>query len=172
VRSTAAGVLLLSLVTVIAASCAATPPAIPVGGSVAGVSALAGDWSGEYSSQATQRYGSIRFTLAVNSDTAFGDVSMQPRGPDPRAVSVGEGGAKTAPSPPPQQVLHIAFVRDMGDSVAGVLDPYQDPECKCTLHTRFSGRLRGDRITGSYATKNMETGAVTLGEWHVQRKAR
>jgi hypothetical protein len=164
--------LLWLLVTVVAASCATTPPAIPVGGNVAGVSALAGDWSGEYSSQATQRYGSIRFTLAAHADTAFGDVTMQPRATNPRAVSVDAGGSKSAPPPPSMQLLRIAFVRAVGDTVTGVLDPYEDPECKCTLLTRFAGRLRGDRITGRYSTTNVETGVVTGGEWDVHRKRR
>jgi hypothetical protein len=60
----------------------------------------------------------------------------------------------------------------VGDTVTGVLDPYEDPECKCTLLTRFAGRLRGDRITGRYSTTNVETGVVTGGEWDVHRKRR
>jgi len=172
VRSTTRGLCLLLLVAALAASCATAPPAIPVGGNVASISALAGDWSGEYSSQATQRYGSIRFTLAVNSDTAFGEVTMQARRTDARGASVSDVSSKTVAPPPPLQVLHIAFVRAMGDSVTGVLDPYEDPECKCTLVTRFAGRLHGDRIAGRYTSMNSETGGVTLGEWNVLRKTK
>jgi hypothetical protein len=152
----------------IAVSCASTPPAIPVGGSSEGVSKLAGTWNGEYSSQATQRFGSIRFALAVNSDTAHGDVTMQPRANGARAL-VTEGSATTATPPPPLQVLQIAFVRATGDSVTGVLDPYTDPSCACTVITRFAGRLRGNRITGRYSTRNTATGAETFGEWNVRR---
>ena len=151
-----------------AVSCATTPPAIPVAGSAERLSTLAGAWSGDYSSQATGRYGSIRFTLAVNSDTAFGDVTMQPRRTNLRAPSVSEGS--TATPPPPPHLLKIAFVQATGDTVAGLLDPYEDPECACTLLTRFEGRLRGNRIDGRYSTKNMDTGAVTWGEWSVRRK--
>lgn len=159
--------LVMSAVAVIAASCASTPPAIPVGGSTSAVSALTGTWEGEYSSKATERYGSIRFQLAAATDTAHGDVLMQPRRSNVRAV-VGEGVHVTPPPPP--QVLKIAFVRASGDTVAGVLDPYDDPECKCRLLTRFAGRLRGDRIDGRFSTLNTETGAVTWGDWNVRRK--
>jgi hypothetical protein len=161
------GTFVMSVVAVLAASCASTPPAIPVGGSSSAVSALTGTWEGEYSSTATERYGSIRFQLAAAADTAHGDVLMQPRRSNVRA-SVGEN-ANVAP-PPPSQVLQISFVRASGDTVAGVLDPYDDPECRCRLLTRFAGRLRGDRIDGRYSTLNTETGAVTWGEWSVRRK--
>jgi hypothetical protein len=163
------GWLALFVFVALAASCASTPPAIPVGGNAEGVSKLANTWNDEYSSQATQRYGSIRFTLAVNSDTTFGDVTMQPRKSGDRAPVVTEGTPTQATPPPPLQILRIAFVRATGDTVAGVLDPYTDPDCACTVLTRFAGRLRGDRITGRYSTRNMTTGAETFGEWNVQR---
>lgn len=164
---TPSALFMMTVVAGIAASCASTPPAIPVGGNTQGVSNLAGDWSGEYSSRATERYGSIRFTLAVNADTAFGDVTMQPR--RPTAPTVTEGGSSSATPPPPLQVLRIAFVQATGDTVAGVLDLYEDPDCACTVLTRFAGQLRGDRITGRYSTRNMTTGAEAWGEWHADR---
>ena len=57
-----------------------------------------------------------------------------------------------------------------GDTVAGMLDRYTDPDCDCTLLTRFEGLLRDNRIEGRYSSKNMETGGVTIGEWSVHRQ--
>ena len=152
-------------------SCATTPPAIPVGGSSERLAALAGTWNGDYSNPTMGRFGSIRFTLAVNSDTAFGDVTMQPKRERSRNVSVTEGKPAVAPpAPPPPVLLKIAFVEAMGDTVAGLLDPYHDPECSCTLLTRFEGRLRGNRITGRFSTRNLDTGQVTWGDWNVRRR--
>ena len=163
--------LLATLVAVSAAaicSCSMMPPPIPVVGSSERVAALAGTWSGDYSSEATGRYGSIQFTLSADSDTAHGEVVMQPRHPVTRGPADHDGRG-VAP-PPASQALSVAFVHAVGDTVQGLLRPYEDPECDCTLVTKFAGRLRGDRIEGRYSTLNTTTGITPAGEWSVRRK--
>lgn len=159
---------LLVLVAALAATaCSSMPSPVPVSGSPAQIQALAGSWAGNYSSAATGRYGTIRFTLAAGSDTANGDVVMVPRKPIHPAPQQG-GGVVAQPATP--STLHIAFVHAAGDSVRGTLAPYPDPDCGCTLMTWFAGRLSGSRIQGKYTSRNTETGALTFGEWSVKRQ--
>ena len=151
-----------------ASSCASSMPApVPVSGSPAQIQALAGTWTGNYSSAATGRDGTIRFILAAGSDTAHGDVFMVPRKP---TQGTPPRNGVVVNLPPTPSTLHIAFVHAAGDSVIGTLDPYPDPNCGCTLATWFEGRLRGDRIQGKYTSRNTETGERTFGEWSVRRQ--
>ena len=50
---------------------------VPVQGSGAERSRLAGEWSGRYWSDSTGRRGSIRFTLPERSDSGFGEVQIR-----------------------------------------------------------------------------------------------
>jgi hypothetical protein len=149
------------------ASCSSMPPPIPVAGGREALSELAGQWSGDYFSTQTGRHGSIIFELAAESDTAFGDVLMIPRR---EMQPVSTHPASQAPAYTPPSAIRIAFVRAEGDSVVGLLDPYDDPECGCTLFTRFAGRMRADEIVGTYSTRNQKSGEITTGEWRVRRR--
>jgi hypothetical protein len=146
--------------------CASTPAAVPVEGAPADLSALAGDWEGEYSSQATGRLGSIVFKLVPGEGQARGDVLMIPRGSNEpyRPRSGGEGPAPAGGS----QLLTIRFVRAEGGKVSGVLDPYWDPDCDCEVNTTFVGTIRGDTIEGTF-TSERGPGRV-FGNWKVSRK--
>ena len=153
-------------------------PAVPVIAASPGeLSALVGKWSGEYSSAASGRRGSIVFTLAAGRDTAVGDVVMMPvdgGGPLRRASDNAVYAAGATPSrvvaPGTSSALTIRFVRLAGDSVAGMLDPYEAPDCACVLTTRFVGRVRGDRIEGTYETRGSPTNGPVAGRWRVKRQ--
>jgi hypothetical protein len=155
------------------AGCRATPSPVRVVGSPGDVSALAGEWDGEYSSAETGRSGSIAFRLVAGRDTAFGDVVMVPAGAARPLSPAGVPGA-----PPPRggeqpssgsQVLTITFVRIAQDSVSGALQPYEGPDCDCTLTTTFSGHVRGDRIDGTFVTRGAG-GPGQTGRWTVRRR--
>jgi hypothetical protein len=154
---------------VLALGCATAPPPVPIEGTAAQVSALAGHWEGEYESRATGRTGSIVFDLKAGEDHAHGEVVMIPRGsstayrPAPRPSGQGAGSAATA------ELLTIRFVRAEGETVNGTLDPYWDPDCSCEVTTSFVGEVRGDRIAGTFTS--MRTAGRVSGTWKATRRA-
>ena len=159
------------LLLALLAACASTGAApVPVRGETEDVLRLDGEWAGEYGSAATGRSGSIVFRLAAGADTARGDVVMIPRGagsPLLRAPAEGsEAAGRPAATP---QTLTIRLVRVEGTRVDGVLDPYLDPECSCPVYTRFEGEVRGDRISGTFASRGAGPSPVT-GTWSVRRR--
>src|SRR5213596_221876 len=60
-------------------ACGASRSPVPLVGGSTDISALTGEWAGEYSSAESGRSGSISFTLRAAGDSAFGDVVMIPR---------------------------------------------------------------------------------------------
>jgi hypothetical protein len=155
------------VVTALSLSCASTPAAVPVEGAAAELSALAGRWKGEYSSEATGRSGSIEFELVAGEDHAHGDVLMIPRGsasPYRPAPRPGEAPSTAAAS----QLLKIRFVKAEGGKVTGTLDPYWDPDCGCEVTTTFEGEVRGNTIRGTFAS--VHTAARVFGTWSAARK--
>jgi hypothetical protein len=158
---------MLVVAVAVSASCATIPAPIPVSGTTPGLTALSGRWSGDYWSPMTGRHGSIEFTLAVDADTAFGEVLMVPRHRSRNRQSDEVAVSSAPPSPRP---LNIRFVRATSDSVSGMLAPYEDPECGCLLITRFVGRFAGGSIEGRYETLNTRTLETTSGTWNVHRE--
>jgi hypothetical protein len=146
-------------------ACSSTPknpsPPVPVGGERSDISALAGRWDGEYSSEATGRSGSIVFELKPGDKIARGDVLMIPR-----------GGQAPAPKPgaPIPQVLNIGFVSAAGGVLTGTMDPYVSPDCDCEVQTTFVGRLSGDTVEGTFTTTPAGNAPITTGRWKMTRK--
>lgn len=174
----AATALAILLGAVIDGCVSAPAPAVPVTGSAQELAALAGTWEGEYSSDATGRRGSIRFTLRSATDSAFGDVVMLPTGaaqPLVRASSGERGGVERAGAErgagvARTDVLTIRFVRADDGMVTGSLDPYRAPDCDCILTTTFSGELRGDAIEGTFVTTGDVAAPRQSGRWRVTRR--
>ena len=155
------------VLAVLAAGCAATTPSVPVQGNVADLSRLAGEWSGEYVGDAGGRRGVITFKLAAGADTAQGDVIMFPQ--QRYTTRLVDDAQKTGSMPTPQD-LSIRFVRTTGGLVSGQLDPYTDPECRCTVTTTFEGRLKGDTIEGHYVSHREGRVDPLRGNWKVKRR--
>lgn len=153
-----------------ASACAARQATVPVVGAAGDVSALAGQWAGDYSSPQSGRAGSISFTLRASGDSAFGDVVMVPSGTG-RALLPwrGEGMSTGAQQRPQPEVLTINFVRVEAGQVSGTLAPYADPETGARLVTTFSGAMSGNQITGTYTTR-LPNGDTQTGRWTVQRR--
>jgi len=159
----------LAACTLLFAACAANQPSVPLVGRSADVAALAGEWTGEYSSTESGRSGSISFTLRAASDSAFGDVVMIPAGwGRPLAPWRGENNPSAAQRPM-SEVLTINFVRVEQSRVNGTLAPYADPQTGVRLLTTFSGALSGNTISGTYTTR-LPSGETQTGRWSVQRK--
>jgi len=151
------------------AACAANQPPVPVVGFAADVAALAGAWTGEYSSAASGRSGSISFTLRAAGDTAVGDVVMVPVGWGRPLLPWRGDAAAPATQRPQAEVLTINFVRVEAGRVNGTLAPYADPQTGERLLTTFTGELKGNAIDGTYTTR-LASGETQTGRWSVQRK--
>ena len=161
--------LLAASLVALAAACSATPAPVPVVAEPVDISALAGEWNGEYESPELGRRGSIVFTLRAGADTAHGDVLMIPRGyDDPLRPAEPRTGRERERSNP--ELLTIRFVRLDGGRVSGVLDPYRDPECGGALETSFTGRLVNDStIEGTFVTTGPPGFPRSTGSWRVTR---
>lgn len=150
-------------------ACAASRSPVPLVGAATDVSALAGEWVGDYSSVESGRSGSISFTLKAATDSAFGDVVMIPAGLG-RPLQPWRGDNVTGMGQvAPATVLTIRFVRVEAGHVSGTLDPYADPQNGQRLLTTFTGELKGNTITGSYTTR-LPSGDTQTGRWSVQRR--
>jgi hypothetical protein len=158
-----------SLLTVLAlGGCSSTTspaPPVPVSGSSAEVSALAGRWEGSYSSEATGRSGSIVFELHPGDQVARGDVLMIPKDGSGAETAVPAQSIHGMP-----QVLTISFVSAEGGVLKGTMNPYRDPQCECEVQTTFVGRLSGDTIEGTFTTTPNVGGRITTGHWSMTRK--
>ena len=151
------------------AACGASRSPVPVVGTSSDLSALAGDWAGDYNSTESGRSGSISFTLRAATDSAFGEVTMIPVGLGrPLQPWRGEGVTGVG-QVAPSTVLTIRFVRVEAGRVSGTLDPYADPQNGQRLLTTFSGELKGNTIAGSYTT-HLPSGETQTGRWTVQRR--
>ena len=147
-------------------ACASTPETVPLVGSANDVSSLVGEWSGEYDGGSSGRSGNIVFVLRSAADTARGDVMMIPRASGEQ-MSAEERRAPLALRS--GQVLRIAFVRVAGGAVSGTLDPYTDPDCKCTVQTTFTGTVRGNTIEGTFVTRGSQLPNEQTGRWRVTK---
>lgn len=148
------------------AGCGGRQTPVPVVGLEADISQLTGEWYGEYSSVESGRSGSIEFKLLAGSDSATGQVIMTPQWVMRQGGNMPQGPT----TQPLSQPLTISFVRVSGGQVSGALEPYPDPNCGCTLHTTFVGRLRGDTLQGTYSSLHEQTRDVQKGRWRVVRK--
>ena len=157
------------LLIVVIAACGASRSPVPIAGTASDLSALAGEWVGDYSSVESGRSGSISFTLRAATDSAFGDVVMIPAGQG-RPLLPWRGENMTgAGQMSPSTVLTIRFVRVEAGHVNGTLDPYADPQTGERLFTTFTGELKGNTIAGTYTTR-LPSGETQTGRWSVQRR--
>ena len=148
-------------------ACAASKTPVPLVGTSSDVSALAGDWTGDYSGE-SGRSGSISFSLKSATDSAFGDVVMVPTGLG-RPLTRWRPTARLPEQAAASQVLTIRFVRIEGGNINGTIAPYADPQTGARLLTTFSGELKGNTISGTYTTQ-IPGGGTQTGRWSVQRR--
>ena len=163
----AAGIAVAAAVSAAACSSNKNPaPPVPVeGAKKSDLKALAGKWSGEYTSVDTGRTGSIVFEFKEGGAEGYGDVLMWPVGSKAPNQSA-EQALNTMP-----QVLEINSVRTEGGYVTGAMNTYTDPSCSCEVRTTFSGSIDGDIIVGEFTTERWDkTGKPTKGKWKVTRE--
>jgi len=156
------------------AGCRSLQTPVPVMGPQSDMSALVGDWSGEYTSPETGRSGSISFTLQAGKDTAIGSVVMVPKAqnlPVNAGVAADRPAVMGSATQKPGSLLTIRFVRLEGSQILGTLDPYRDPDCGCQLATTFRGEFKDpSTIEGTFNTvgSGMEH-LPSSGRWKVTR---
>lgn len=155
-------------------ACATRPTPVPVIAPSSEMSALVGDWSGDYSSSETGRSGSITFSLRAGNDTAIGNIVMMPKQSNdaaPFSANTDRPIVRTNAPQSPGELLTIRFVRMEGNQVIGTLDPYRDPDCGCKLGTTFKGEFKNaDTIEGTFVTVGSEMGHLpSSGKWKVTR---
>ena len=153
--------------------CAIRGPRTEISAAEADLKPLVGKWIGGYSSQETSRTGSIWFTLRAEENCAMGSVEMvAPRLADatPVAASPNRPIVTDPRNSQSKEMLTIHFVRKERNRVVGLLDPYIDPDCACTVITSFQGVMTGDRIEGTYSTRSAALAHnPTVGHWKVLR---
>ena len=132
---------------------------------------LAGEWRGEYWMRSHDRHGLIAFRLVADARAASGDVLM---------ISDRFGWPYERHSPGPReyrephdrsQLLTILFVRADDGEIAGRMDPYWDPDRRCTAVASFRGSVDGVAIYGTVSSACVnDPGRRTMnGRWKVVR---
>ncbi len=159
--------LLGGLVILLALGCRTQPMPVRLQGDPVSIAWLAGAWTGEYRGTAGRRGGSLAFILRSGTDSLYGDVTM-----------VGPTGQPLRPADPIEvhrahvqiaQQLRIDVVVAHEDVIMGTLEPYISPDCECVVETTFMGQVRGNVITGTFATRSGGL-IITEGEWEMRRQ--
>jgi len=159
------------------AGCASRPTPVPVIGPSSDLTALVGEWSGEYTSPETGRSGSIVFNLRAGRDTAVGSVVMVPRVTNAQvtpSMEVNQPVVRTGRAQTSGELVTIRFVRVEGGHLVGTLDPDRDPDCGCQLTTTFHGAFTdAGTISGTFTSNGSSVGHVpSRGSWTVKRSAK
>jgi hypothetical protein len=97
---------------------------------------------------------------------------MMPPGVDTVAAANATAGVGTTVSgAAARQALTIRFVRKEGGKLLGTLDPYTDPDCRCTVNTSFQGSFTDAKtIEGTFTTAGPQgVRPATGGSWKVTR---
>jgi hypothetical protein len=155
---------------ILTACAAAPPPPVSVDANQKDLNAMAGDWSGDYSSGDTGRTGSIRLTLDAEQGAASGTVLMFPRGRSSAMEPANRQASPSTSAPRGGQPLSIRFIMIEDGMVSGTLEPYKDPDCDCFLSTTFTGRVHGDVIQGTFVSHGGPGRVTQDGRWKVTRK--
>lgn len=153
-------------------SCGTFSPPIRMAGRPVDVSALVGEWHGDYATfGAPSRHGTITFVLDAGDEVAKGSVVMIPEGSHhPYERYRGEMPVIAAREYSPMtEVLSITIVRVEENMMRGELDPYWDPDRECIAYTRFYGYLDGRTIEGTFRTTFSAPFLETSGRWRVAR---
>jgi hypothetical protein len=160
--------LLVAGLSLLVACAPQQPPAVLLQGSRSEISALAGEWTGSYSSVDSRRDGSILFSIRAGADTAHGDVMMISERTGQRLIAEDAGTRAHLSHAPSAEYLRITFVHVLDGVVEGALEPYVAPDCHCVVTTVFRGTVRDREIAGEYVSRG-DAGLRQVGTWQVRR---
>ena len=163
------GIILATLVASAWLACSVNPSPVGLAGDAADLGLLDGSWVGSYQSPESGRSGEIAFSFEAERGEASGYVLMKPAKKPVPFGYMGDWGAEQRAAGDVR--LTIDLVEVEGSSVQGRLNRYTDPDCGCSLCTRFEGRVEGDSIRGTFTTLHLDSGREEAGEWAVGRRS-
>jgi hypothetical protein len=156
---------LLAAAVVSLTACAPILSRVRISGSNDDLSAIAGKWNGQYQSTELGRSGSIVFRFAAPEDVVYGDVAMVAAAN--RTLTLA-GDESTVRPRFQSQILKIKFVNVVNGEIFGLLEPYTDPSCECTVRTTFTGHFDGaSAIRGTFSTTSPLSSSARTGTWKV-----
>lgn len=147
-----AGALLVATLVVVGCG-AAMWASVPVSGSDASLSALAGKWQGSFEGATGASKGLIKFELSEGSKFAAGEVVFNAS--DPAKAS----------SVPFKQV-------EAGEAgkIRGVIGPYVEPQLKVQVQTQFVGTRKGSTMSGTFTTRAVDSSNhQQTGRWEMKK---
>lgn len=153
-------------VVLMAGGCAPSSPQGLVLADADQLAMLTGTWKGSFLNAATSRTGSIEFTLTAYSEFAYGDVRMHVAEKE-HIYQPMDGQQQVSRGSTRPLVLKISFLRLSNGIVRGVLEPYEDPECRCLVVTTFEGTMRKGVIEGTFYTRGAGMRPIPTGSWNV-----
>lgn len=162
----------IALAALLLAGACASPspqPAVPVHGQPVDLEVLAGDWWGEFTSAQTGRSGRIHFSVDPGSGLATGEVTMIPAGPDARPFRPANAADEATDRAARPLTVRFVQIRSGDETVTGVMEPYEDPDCGCIVSTTFVGRVGSDTIEGTFISHGGDGHPTTMGRWRVDR---
>ena len=161
-------VIAASLAAVAGCSLAMRP--VPVTASHIQWEALAGEWRGTYQMDAYDRHGTIAFKLVAIEEQASGEVLMIPeRTGWPYTQNRPAPGQPSGRAAPRTELLTIRFVEAADGTLSGTMDPYWDPDRRCTAHASFTGIADGNTISGTVTSVCENDVGVLRGRWRARR---
>lgn len=160
----------VAVVIVSAAGCSLAMRPVSVSASHIQWEALAGEWRGTYEMNGYDRHGTIAFKLVAIEEQASGEVLMIPeRTGWPYTMNRPEAEQRPGRVEPRTQLLTIRFVEASEGTLSGTMDPYWDPDRRCTAHASFTGVVEGDAVTGSVTSVCENDVRVLRGQWRARR---
>ena len=158
---------LVALIALLLGGCRTTLPPMALEASPETLEALKGDWFGTYTGIDSGRHGTIAFLLSTSPDSAFGDVIMEAEEHDWTTHDPTYAALRRNHS----ERIRIDFVRIDGNRITGQLEPYDDPECGCSLITVFHGTIEGDKMSGTFTSRHGMSDHVDEGRWSARRRS-
>jgi hypothetical protein len=166
-------VLISSAITVsfaVSAGCSLAMRPVPVSASHVQWQALAGEWRGTYRMDGYDRHGTIAFKLVALEEQASGEVLMIPeRTGWPYTMDHPTQGTPNARVERRTELLTIRFVEAADGTLNGTMEPYWDPDRRCTAHASFTGIVDGDSVSGNVISQCENDVRVLHGRWRARR---
>jgi hypothetical protein len=157
-------------VAALALRCSLALRPVAFAGTPANWEVLAGEWRGDYSTNAYDRHGTIAFKLVAGTGHASGEVLMISDRHGWPYVWIPPRPGTPSWSEPRTELLTIRFVRADRGMIGGTMDPYWDPDRRCRATASFLGSVDGNVIKGTFTSTCENDFRILSGRWRVERK--